>query len=57
MFETHELHTEKRDRHLKTAIAALEKWQGVGEEDREKREKALAAKIESILSDLKQGLG
>lgn len=43
------------DKHLKRAIASLEKWKLL--KGRKSREKDLAVKIDDILSDLSQGLG
>lgn len=48
--------TDQRDRHLKAAIAALEKWQGVGGKGRKRRETELSKYIPDILDRLKKAL-
>ena len=48
--------TDERDRHLKAAIAALEKWQGVGGKGRKKRETALAKELPAMIERLQEGL-
>lgn len=49
-------HTEQRDRHLRRAIAALEKWQAIDETPKKRRETKLAKSMPNILEQLKSGM-
>ena len=48
--------TKQRDRHLKTAISALEKWKAIDGRGREPRESELAKEIDEMLERLGEAL-